>query len=658
MDLKQNNELLEKYKSFKSYRTIGSQRLNRIDFVSEWIKNALFYYNILWVAYKNGGWLDYTSSPPFSKLFKIFARDNDIPEDVNNLLGFYKSYKPKRLVLPRSAERDDIDKAIYSQRLLDAVYDMYGYEHVRSMFLLKWVLFGTAGIFAGYVDDETNPAGGYKFKFKAYTPFEFIINPTVEDYEDHKEIFLIHDLDTDYVRHRWGVEATNENDITTLQSLFFPKENRVVVLEYFSKPDYLYPDGRHLFMLTNGTVLWEDEDGNPYGDRLPIVFVPYFPIPNYAYGLSPIFLARKMQMYRNILWSVILNNTMKFGFFILAPEGSFKNKDIEIYNGAIVEYLGMGNQAPKVVQVSSIDSSMSSLIQEFTSRYRRKMQVMPIEYGEAPASASGKARELQLKGAEMLKTPQFEPLEFLEKQLAIHVLKTIQEDKYAYFSDKEFLLGEKYNPQIIHYKKEKITFKDIKAEVKSNMPYDENALMGIVIQNAFARVLKDKNDMEARDIVNEVMERVGLDYLVKNRDIHVRLATYENQKMIELLQKYKKDWQELSDKQQNEIFEYIEKYFRVEHPHDHKTHIQYHDLIINSPEFLEYPNWLKVAFIVHRDAHMEKMGGAWSQPGSELQKQFQKLIAPIVQPRMRTQIPTQNMGGEMNAWQGEAPENR
>lgn len=642
----------------------------------KWKRNYLFYNNQMWVSIDSTGNVeDLAEDEDINELFPFRVKANRIPNDAHVLVASFMSRPPYITAIPRTASDDDKEKAEYTQRFIEALFWEQGlFDHKLYDLLLKYVLFGTVGIFKGYElgyeydipDVNGKPLRKVRYVLRPLTPFEFMFDPHIEDYDDQIDCFLIRTLNRDIAKE-WYPNIEVSNYPYTFDRFVKNRDDKetVVIIEYYRRAKGQGDKGKLIKFDYSGNILYEGD--NPYGEHLPVVYASYFKVPGSYIGRTPIDIGRVLQSVQNIIWSLMLHNMMLAGNFIgLAPEGSIPD-DVKIEPGSFIFYdptLVGQNQIPKLQPGPGIPQSWQAIYELLRREYQDSLTIHEIDYGRAPASASGKARELSKLYSEYIKTPNAKPLEYMFRKVAELVIYDVQKDVYGYWDKQRIMryLGDDDEPIILEFKKEKITQADIVVKLGTELPYTKQQMTELALQDALQRLAKDPKDYEAKKIVEEFYRKAGIGYLVVDRSRDEKMAKAENKIIKEELLKLKLDgfediigaepevveaWLEAHKDEMAKLKEILDK-IEPKPWDDHKMHLEVHYEIVKSPEFLEYPNWARIFITAMIEQHMAMMGGVFSQPGNMLQSVLQKQIAPLVQPKLQQKM-NPEMGGLENA---------
>ena len=591
--------LLKKLNSYISLRNVGyTTGYSVYSLFDKWISSFLAYHDDIYMVCQNGVIRNLQYNDRLRESIDVFARDNPIPKRVS-LLTTQIANSLNTNVLPKTNSYEDINSAIYTNRLLNAILDEYDFEDVRDIVITNLIIYGVSGMLFSYSEQDD-------LVFKAIPPTNFVVSPTLQSPRKMKEVFILHLLPADYIEARWGYKSNQTTNIS------FPMLESYLGLEGIQVIEYFSPD-RHLFMLANGSVL--QDDTNEYG-VIPFSFGRIFPRTDNSLGQPPVDLARSDFLWSSILKSILLTNALKYGFIVLAPEGTFKNEDIRIHSGGVLKYNITGTQPPQFVNTHTLSPDMMTLLSEFRERAQEVMAISPVEAGNISPYQSGKAIEQITNTMNEEKYHYTKSASSLFKDFFRKFTKFILEDPLHIFEDKEEFLLE--GEGLVRYDKSMIKYSDIEISL---FPVTKNDLFMVLFRHTLARLENKAEDKEASLMLNNLISSLDIDFLNLENKNDLAVARYENNLLLSMKDKFKDDI--LDEKQSAEYISIISK-VQPQFYQDHNAHIQAHKEIVNSPSFYELPPFVQVAFVQHINRHQELMGGVFTNP--EVQSFLQKNI--------------------------------
>jgi hypothetical protein len=127
----------------------------------------------------------------------------------------------------------------------------------------------------------------------------FINNLYIEHIDEVNELVHRKPFPLEYIKKRWGFEATKE-EVTETKLPTYPKYDNLgyltgsdieyaYVYEYYKKPDAIYPDGRFIIMI-NDKIIWDNQ--LPYENaisnrrKIPFDFLNMQSVPHHAVGVT------------------------------------------------------------------------------------------------------------------------------------------------------------------------------------------------------------------------------------------------------------------------------------------------------------------------------------------------------------------------------------
>jgi len=655
---KNKNPLFNKFTKYQN---------KMVPYYRRWKKNYLFYNNKMWVSVDDKGKvLDAEQLESIANILKFRVKGNRLLSDIYAVIASLMQSKPYITVLPKTSGDDDKEKSIYTTKFLNAfMYEQGLFSDKYQWLLLKGLLYGTPAVFVGYekthyvvdYDDNGEPLYNLRYIVRPISPFDFVVNPDIENYDDQIDVYYLRTMNKEVAEKLYPDITIGTNEYS--EAKYVKDNNEVITLIEYYRRSFGGRDRGELVRMTNdGTILYEGE--NPYGEELPVIYSQYYKIPGHAYGKSPVDVAKVWESIRNLTWSLMLQNQMIAGNIIaIAPDGAFP-EDINIAPGSVITYdpTATGqNNIPKLWQGQGITSGWEAIYSQITQEYQDAMTTHDIYYGRAPASASGKAKELTRAYVDFLKYPAQMAFQDVLKRMANKVIKDVQADVFKYWDDERIMryLGDDDQWVIFNFTKQKIDAGDIEVRIGKDLPYTKEQFTELVFQNALQRLASDPKDWETKKIVEEFYTKMGIGYLVVDRSKDEKMAKYENRIILyelteldldgfeDLLKLDMQDerakilaqqWVELH-KEQLTILEKLTEIITPKDWDDHKVHLQIHYDIVKSPEFYALPEWLRYIITVMIEQHRQMLGGVFSEQGSTVQKIIQKTIAPYVQPKMK-----------------------
>lgn len=152
--------------------------------------------------------------------------------------------------------------------------------------------------------DETVEIPRGAMRFDNHSPFEFYIDPAIEELEDQPFVLLIKSYTIEQVKMAWNVDLDEESDFDTtgtnlrdsvagisgsgaglpvIQQAVGDRQHRVIVVRAFVKEHKDYPDGAYLCLTSSGKEL---ERSAPYPWKRKVSGKKYYPLTHFRFGTA------------------------------------------------------------------------------------------------------------------------------------------------------------------------------------------------------------------------------------------------------------------------------------------------------------------------------------------------------------------------------------
>ncbi len=608
---------------------MAKTEFERLQDIINALHNDIWRFKVNQDFYDNKRFISSDNAEALEREFKHLIRVNKMLSDLHIVANSLKDNKPSISVIPKSSSREDIEKSEQLQRFLYAFFHKNRfYDENLYKLHIKRLLFGTAGVYSGYVNDGNN----LDYKLKILSPFEFFFDPDVEDYNEQKYCYLLTFVKTDKM-----VNTPFDN----LKIGFIEPEYIDVYVDYFER------NGKHKRFDSKGNLILEEE--NPYGERLPVVYAFYYYRPHkyLGYGLADVW--RVYQSVLNIIMSKFVKDGLTSGVVAIAPRGAF-DEDIELGDGKILAYdsaVAGINNIPKIDKIEALPQSLVYVYNLVQQLYSSSAPLFPVETGEISSYASGTSKRAEMMSVQVSRSFAFHSMNAMFTTLARNIIEDIKDDKFGYFTEQQVFeyIGDENEYYRYTYKDLKDFDADVYITVSDILPVDTQTLGTLAFTQMVERS-KNPIDYEAQKFMSELYKRYNIAY-VTNRSRDENVARFENSIIEKILDMKLSDTDVqllLGMLSQNDLdsienimggakygaFHNLIEYIRKIEPKNydnHIIHLEVHYDVIKTPTYKNAEEWKQKIIDTMIDIHRQMAGGGWSEKGSLINSVVQKLIS-------------------------------
>jgi hypothetical protein len=204
----------------------------------------------------------------------------------------------------------------------------------------------------------------YKLYTDVLTPFEVLLDQSIENFDDQPKILVVNRRSPDYVENLWGqkVDADEEAKFNYQETIGYitsdpyitsylagaHKSKRVTVKRLFMRPTKKYPKGLYV-VVAGDKVLEKGElpatrEGKPF---VPVAEMKFDSVPGAAFGRTPLDDIIQKQIQRNKIESLIELIALRMGSPVwLMPEGTVV-QNFSGAPGAIIKYSMLGDKSSR-----------------------------------------------------------------------------------------------------------------------------------------------------------------------------------------------------------------------------------------------------------------------------------------------------------------------
>jgi hypothetical protein len=615
---------------------------NRLQDIINALHNDIWRFKVNQDFYDNKRFISSDNADALEREFKHLIRVNKMLSDLHIVANSLKDNKPSISVVPKSSSREDIEKAEQLQRFLYAFFHKHKfYDENLYKLHIKRLLFGTVGVFSGYVNDGNN----LDYKLKILSPFEFFFDPDIEDYFEQKYCYLLTFVKTD---NRVSTPFDN------LKIGFVEPDFYDVYVDYFER------GGKHKRFDSKGNLILEED--NPYGDRLPVVYAFYYYRPHkyLGYGLADIW--RVYQSVLNIILSKFVKDGLTSGVIAIAPRGAL-DEDIELGDGKILMYdsaVAGINNIPKIDKIEALPQSLAYVYNLIQQLYMTSAPLFPVETGEISSYASGTSKQAEMLSAQVSSSFAFHSMNAMFTTLARNIIEDIRDDKFGYFTEQQIFeyIGDENEYYKYTYKDLKDFDADVYITVSDILPVDTQTLGTLAFTQMVERS-KNPVDYEAQKFMSELYKRYNIAY-VTNRSRDENVARFENtiiEKILDLkisdvdiqllMDMFARNDLDAIEKTMGgakyEAFHNLIEYLKKIEPKsydNHVIHLEVHYDVVKTPAYKNAEEWKQKIIDTMIDIHRQMAGGGWSEKGSILNSLVQKIVKKQAnQPQVPSGVP-------------------
>ena len=619
-------DVIERYKEI-------SGKINEIR--SNWDESQAFYERKRWFSEPIDEAIESDSPTKPIELEFMAHAGNTLLSDLYVVLADMLSYPPTPTIIPVDDSPQAIETAYQQQLLLNAILRETHFLNEIIRFLHNWLIYGTAGFFAGWVKD---PRKAYnikgqvvhdvKFQIRALSPYEFYVDPDVERWEDHQFVFVVRNVPTEVADKIYNLKESEMEDGEGY--------NTAQLIEYF---DY----ERHVIFTDKGKIV--SDEANVYGS-LPVFWAPFIRRPGKAYGYSLVDRVRHFIAFNNIISTAIAHKALA-GDLLIIPEGSIQEGEMKLGPGihTIHARLLPGGQSPTVKAISTPDPNTIQFFQMGQATYNRMMNISHIDLGLAKASESGRAREVAKLASAENKAVYLVGLTEMYERMFSHILKEANTDRYRYFKRRRRLIAQlpDAGDNVVFNYDDIRKVDDVFVSVQMHTDISNPAAIGdVVFASSMKRLETNPNDLEARYAVKRILAQAGKQHLMYEDSADtsaINLCIADLSRMAEDFKSFPKvgDGKPLTPQQEKTIIEWHDRILTRWAPkpyHNHDLWIEKLKRLALSREVIE--GWHPIAREVLDELinqHMAMRGGVWSQKGSAINRLLQQQMAEQWQPK-------------------------
>jgi len=468
-----------------------------------------------------------------------------------------------------------------------------------------------------------------KFTIKAISPFEFYIDPYVEDWGEHQFVYVLHSIPAVIAKKLYGIEKTAQPIPTPFTS--DQQVNTVQILEYYDFEKIVVMD-------TEGNVLEEKE--NFYG-RLPIFGSPFIRVPGRAYGFSLIEEVRPLIVLQNLLLTIVMHEALA-GNLLIVPQGAIAEGEITLSPGIQkieINPMMSGAITPRVESLSKIDAQTISVFDAVNAIYNRLLHLSSIDLGLARASESGRARELQKLVSAQMKAVPLEQLTRVYEDMFTFVLTLANKDHLGYFKRHRYFTTQDGARHIVLNYTKIPKPSDIRVRVTLTPDISQPSAIGdLLLAHSLDRLKQNPADRDARDMLKRLLAQTDKTHLLFEDDSDSKAIS----ECIKDLRQFAKDLRgfpthdelqagaSLTPEQQEKLDKWrriILSRWQAKPYHNHELWISRLKDLALSPEVIK--NWhplVREVIDALITQHMGMRGGVWSEQGSPQQKLLQAIL--------------------------------
>jgi len=539
-------------------------RQRRLSYEKNWILNWLFYAGKQWYDYNTsqGKLEDLKEQEPVRNALHFIVQSNRITQDVQRIVAFLMRIDPWMEVVPLSNETSDVQMAKAQSRVIQHVLQKNKFQDVKyRKFLTTYVMYGIASLYINkkYADriigiKDGKPIRDVDIGIEVINPFEFWIDPTIDEWEKHDHVFIGRKLDT-------------SRDV-------------VLIIEHYRKPSFKNKGFYEVF-LPEGKILKRTDWPFPH-KKLPLIWGTYYYTPDAPYGLGGVIThARSLQKLINFSYSLMLENLFLMGHGkILAPKGAIKNPPTNA-PGEVIEYdataIGL---KPEFVMGVGLPGSYHDMMNRIIAEYNENVQVAEVLRGYAPATDPAKKVQIKTVQAAEIFVPSTAGLEFILREAGEQIL-SLAKELYS-VKDKVRIIGPDSKPIVekIDTAKWPSEF-DVVVKVGAQLPISKQVMNQLQFEDAIARYRSNPMDVEAQQIMEFYFQLAGVPFQSQRFLLDSSLQKWENGQMLE--------------GKSVPVFEW----------HNHAVHLAVLYQLLKSPDFYNLDPVVQRLLLDHRDKHDE-----------------------------------------------------
>jgi len=258
-------------------------RQRRLSYEKNWILNWLFYAGKQWYDYNTsqGKLEDLKEQEPVRNALHFIVQSNRITQDVQRIVAFLMRIDPWMEVVPLSNETTDVQMAKAQSRVIQHVLQKNKFQDVKyRKFLTTYVMYGIASLYINkkYADriigiKDGKPIRDVDIGIEVINPFEFWIDPTIDEWEKHDHVFIGRKLTVEQARELFGNDIQpNYQEVSVFDMISGQDTSRdvVLIIEHYRKPSYKNKGFYEVF-LPEGKILKRTEWPFPH-KKLPLIW--------------------------------------------------------------------------------------------------------------------------------------------------------------------------------------------------------------------------------------------------------------------------------------------------------------------------------------------------------------------------------------------------
>lgn len=482
------------------------------------------------------------------------------------------------------------------------------------------------------MDIKAMPTKSGKIITQVKDQFSLKVDPTAETHEEIKWVIDEYPMDVDEIEEIWGVEVTEESNISMNQSFEIGStsdkkkyKHHAMVRDYWEFPCAKYPKGRRIVTAGDKELDKSEDPGeNPY------IFFPAIPVPGAAVATGIVTDMTTPQKSYNIKRTAEAKILEEMGNPVwLKPEGSVDDEDLVNEVGAIIPYTPLNGMKPERAQGSTVDTGWQNAMERDEADIEDISGAHEISQGATP-KGNNTLGGLQLQ-VEQDETKLALLVQSYEDGIKIWGEKVLRLIKNHFPEEQQLsIVGENGQIEAFTFSGADLSGSEVVDVVPgSSMPtlkavQDEKimAMWGAGMFNDPTSGLPD-----ARKVVRMLGESIAVEYfddteqdrnkaLMENREF---LKTFDDEQSVILLMQYQKDLQGYQGVARKAAAQGIDISQSIPPPtvpvklpivrdfYDHETHIQVHNRFRKTQEYDELPQELQMLVDQHVAEHEQAL---------------------------------------------------